>query len=149
MFLYNLNSKGYKFAPRSQKCVFVGYPNGNKGCEFPFAVASGSASSPNDQPNLPIIEDDDEVFMSCPPATPIEGGTPVPAMAAQPVPDHAEPVEQAEAIEAPGVHEQVDTMESLPGSTSAPSKHESLGRGLHAKQPLVLLQVRKLSNPPC
>lgn len=28
---YNKKSKGHKFASRSQKCAFVGYPNGNKG----------------------------------------------------------------------------------------------------------------------
>ncbi|GAA0184747.1 transmembrane signal receptor [Lithospermum erythrorhizon] len=144
---------GSKFAPRSRKCIFVGYLNGKKGWkvydlasgeffvsrdvtfhegEFPFDVASGSASSISEQPVSVFFDEDDEppvsVFFDEDDETRLLQGADV-------------------------VHEEADVVAPLATSIASPST-KTLGRGLSTKHPSFLLQnyvtntVRKLSTSP-
>ena len=158
-FAHNQRAKGDKFAPRSRRCIFVEYPQGNKKGwkvydldsnqffvsrdvqfhenEFPFGDSDGDVSHiPNDLaddiwlPDNSVIFDDDLPFHS---STNTSSPSSSPTTTPQSSPTHT-----SESFSNTS-SSTTNHPSSPPEDTSHP--HDSnLGRGLREKRPSVLLK---------
>ncbi|MCF8704075.1 DDE-type integrase/transposase/recombinase, partial [Corynebacterium sp. MC-02] len=154
-FAHNQRTKGNKFAPRGRKCIFVGYPNGQKGWklfdldteeffvsrdvtfhehDFPFAEASTEDIAPLSPPVAVSIDDDNDNDQlnvpggdgsAAPPIIPGSTGD-------TPVGDNGVVTSAAEQSTGTGHGPTMD------GGSAATD--QIFGRGLREKRPSVLLR---------